>query len=148
MASKTFASLFGLGDDVFSNHDRPYVDTLAEFAAVTAAPGHKAEVLGYPDAFPTLCASSLMRTLPPFSSVLLLLSTAATLLAPPIAEWSCSWEIRKKVLFRLLFPMMLLVACLMPKLLMLPLTPMLTMRPTPPSELVLTTFLPCSPSSS
>jgi len=23
---------------------------------VTAAPGHKAEVLGYPDAFPTLCA--------------------------------------------------------------------------------------------
>jgi len=36
--------------------DRPYVDTLAEFAAGTAAPGHKAEVLGYPDAFPTLCA--------------------------------------------------------------------------------------------
>jgi len=56
MASKTFASLFGLSDDVFSNHDRPYVDTLAEFPAVTAAPGHKAEVLGYPDAFPTLCA--------------------------------------------------------------------------------------------
>jgi len=56
MASKTFASLFRLGDDVFSNHDRPYVDTLAEFAAVTAAPGHKASVLGYPDAFLTLCA--------------------------------------------------------------------------------------------
>ena len=56
MASKTFASLFGLGDDAFSNLDRPYVDTLAEFAAVTAAPGYKAEVLGYPDAFPTLCA--------------------------------------------------------------------------------------------
>jgi len=56
MASKTFASLFGPGDTVFSNHDRPYFDTLAEFAAVTAAPGHKAEVLGYPDAFPTLCA--------------------------------------------------------------------------------------------
>jgi len=55
MASKTFASLFGLGDDAFSNHDRPYVDTLADFAAVTAAPSHKAEVLGYPDAFPTLC---------------------------------------------------------------------------------------------
>jgi len=54
MASKTFASLFGLGDDVFSNHDRPYIDTLAKFAAVTAAPSHKAEVLGYP-AFPTLC---------------------------------------------------------------------------------------------
>ena len=56
MASKTFASLFGLGDDAFSNHDRPCVDTLAEFAAGTAAPGHKAVVLGYPDAFPTLCA--------------------------------------------------------------------------------------------
>jgi len=56
MASQTFASLFGLGDDAFSNHDRPYVDTLAEFAAGTAAPGHKAKVLGYPDAFPTLCA--------------------------------------------------------------------------------------------
>jgi len=56
MASKTFASLFGLGNDAFSNHDRPYVDTLAEFAAVTAAPGHKAEVLAYPNAFPTLCA--------------------------------------------------------------------------------------------
>jgi len=56
MASKTFASLFGLGDDAFSNHDRPYVDTLAEFAAGTAVPGHKAVVLGYPDAFPTLCA--------------------------------------------------------------------------------------------
>jgi len=55
MASKTFASLFGLGDTVFSNHDRPYFDMLAKFAAVTAAPGHKAEVLGYPDAFPTLC---------------------------------------------------------------------------------------------
>jgi len=55
MASKTFASLFGLGNDAFSNHDRPYVDTLAEFAAATAAPGHKSEVLGYPDAFPTLC---------------------------------------------------------------------------------------------
>jgi len=56
MASKTFAILFGLGNDAFSNHDRPCVDTLAKFAAVTAAPGHKAEVLGYPDAFPTLCA--------------------------------------------------------------------------------------------
>jgi len=56
MASKTFASLFGLGNDAFSNHDRPYVDTLAEFAAVTVANGHKAEVLAYPDAFPTLCA--------------------------------------------------------------------------------------------
>ena len=56
MASKTFASLFGLGDDVFSNHDRPCVDTLAEFAVGTAAPGHKVVVLDYPDAFPTLCA--------------------------------------------------------------------------------------------
>jgi len=56
MASKNFASLFGLGDDAFSNHDRPHVDTLAEFAAVTAAPGHKAEVLGCPNAFPALCA--------------------------------------------------------------------------------------------
>jgi len=56
MASKTFASLFGLGDSVLSNHDRPYFNTLAKFNAVTAAPGHKAEVLGYPDAFPTLCA--------------------------------------------------------------------------------------------
>jgi len=56
MASKTFASLFGLGDDVFSNHNRPCVDTLAEFAAVTAATSHKAEVLGYPVAFPILCA--------------------------------------------------------------------------------------------
>jgi len=56
MASKTFASLFGLSDDAFSNHDRPCIDMLAEFAAVTAAPGHKAAVLGYPDAFPTLCA--------------------------------------------------------------------------------------------
>jgi len=56
MGSKTFASLFGLGDTVFSNQDRPYFDTLAKFAAVTAAPGHKAKVLGCPDAFPTLCA--------------------------------------------------------------------------------------------
>jgi len=56
MASKTFASLFGLGDDAFSNHDRPCVDTLAEVAAVTAAPSHRTEVLGYPDVFPTLCA--------------------------------------------------------------------------------------------
>jgi len=56
MASKTFASLFGLGDNAFSNHDHPYVNTLAEFAVVTAAPGHKVAVLGYPDAFPTLCA--------------------------------------------------------------------------------------------
>jgi len=56
MASKTYSSLFGLGDIVFSNHDRPYFDTLAKFAAVTAAPGHRTEVLGYPDAFPTLCA--------------------------------------------------------------------------------------------
>jgi len=56
MASKTFASLFGLGDTVFSNPDCPYVDMLAEFAAVTAAPGRKTEVLAYPDAFPTLCA--------------------------------------------------------------------------------------------
>jgi len=55
MASKTFASLFGLGDDVFSNHDRPYVNTLAEFAVGTMAPGHKALAFGYPDAFPTLC---------------------------------------------------------------------------------------------
>ena len=51
MVSKTFAGLFGLG-----NHGCPCFDTLAEFAAVTAAPGHRTEVLGYPDAFPTLCA--------------------------------------------------------------------------------------------
>jgi len=56
MASKTFASLFGLGDTVFSNPDRPHVDALAKFTAVTVAPGHKTEVLGYPDVFPTLCA--------------------------------------------------------------------------------------------
>jgi len=56
MASKTFASLFGLSDTVFRNLDQPCIDTLAEFAAVTAAPGHKTSVLGYPDAFPTLCA--------------------------------------------------------------------------------------------
>jgi len=56
MASKTFASLFGLGNDALSNHDRPYVDTLAKFVAGTTASGHKAVVLGYPDAFHTLCA--------------------------------------------------------------------------------------------
>jgi len=56
MASKSFASLFGLGYTVFSNPDRPYVDTLAEFAARTAGAGHKTKVLAYPDAFPTLCA--------------------------------------------------------------------------------------------
>jgi len=49
-------SLANLARYVFSNHVHPCVDTLAEFAAGTAAPGHKAVVLGYPDAFPTLCA--------------------------------------------------------------------------------------------
>jgi len=56
MASKSFASLFGLGDTVFSNPNRPYVETLAKFAAVTAGAGHKTEVLAYAEAFPTLCA--------------------------------------------------------------------------------------------
>jgi len=56
MASKTFASLFGLRNAGFSNPDCPHIDTLAEFTAVTAALGHKTKVLGYPDAFPTLCA--------------------------------------------------------------------------------------------
>jgi len=41
---------------LFSNPDCPYGDTLIKSVAVTSGVGHKAEVLAYLDAFPTICA--------------------------------------------------------------------------------------------